>query len=69
MVVQWLRPHIPNARAPGLIPGQGTRSNMLQLRLHSLQLKKKKKFVHATAKRSYMPCNEDWLQLKAGAAK
>ena len=28
MVVQWLRFQDPNARGPGLIPGQGTRSHM-----------------------------------------
>ena len=32
-VAQWLRLWIPNAGGPGLIPGQGTRSHMLQLRL------------------------------------
>ena len=32
LVVQWLRLHAPNAGSPGLIPGQGTRSHMLQLR-------------------------------------
>ena len=26
LVVQWLRLHAPNARGPGSIPGQGTRS-------------------------------------------
>ena len=31
-MVQWLRLHAPNARDPGSIPGQGTRSHMLQLR-------------------------------------
>ena len=31
-VVQWLRLHAPNAGGPGLIPGRGTRSRMLQLR-------------------------------------
>ncbi|TEA29556.1 hypothetical protein DBR06_SOUSAS510128, partial [Sousa chinensis] len=36
---QWLRFHTPNAGAPGLIPGQGTRSHMLQLRVHMPQLK------------------------------
>ena len=30
-MVQWLRLHAPNAGGPGLIPGQGTRSRMLQL--------------------------------------
>ena len=33
LVVQWPRSCIPNARGPGSIPGQGTRSHMLQLRL------------------------------------
>ena len=32
LVVQWLRLHAPNAGDLGLIPGQGTRSHMLQLR-------------------------------------
>ena len=32
LVVQWLRIRAPNAGIPGLIPGQGTRSHMLQLR-------------------------------------
>ena len=32
-MVQWLRLHAPNAGVPGLIPDQGTRSHMLQLRL------------------------------------
>ena len=39
LVVQWLRLCTPNAGGPGLIPGQGTRSHMLQLRAHMLQLK------------------------------
>ena len=30
-VVQWLRLCAPNARGPGLIPGQGTRSHVPQL--------------------------------------
>ena len=32
-VVQWLRFHAPNADSQGLIPAQGTRSCMLQLRV------------------------------------
>ena len=32
LVVQWLRLCTPNAGGPGLIPGQGTRFNMPQLR-------------------------------------
>ena len=34
LVVQWLRLHAPNARDLGSIPGQGTRSCMLQLSSH-----------------------------------
>ena len=30
LVIQWLRPCALNAGSPGLIPGQGTRSHMLQ---------------------------------------
>ena len=33
-MVQWLRLLTPNAGGPGSIPGQGTRSHMLQLRVH-----------------------------------
>ena len=60
VVVQWLRLHALNAQDPGLIPGQGTRSHMPQLRvlmaqLMTLHLKKKK--------RSFV------LQIRPGAAK
>ena len=33
LVIQWLRYYIPNARGLDSIPGQGTRSHMLQLRV------------------------------------
>ena len=46
LVVQWLRLHAPNAGGPGLIPGQGTRSHMLQLRVRMPQIK----IPHATSK-------------------
>ena len=39
-MVQWLRLHTPNAGGLGLIPAQGTRSHMLQL-----------KILHATTKK------------------
>ena len=44
-MVQWLRLSTPNSGGPGLIPGQGTRFHMLQLRPKyiSKKLKKKKK--------------------------
>ena len=32
LVAQWLRLHMANADSPGLIPDQGTRSYILQLR-------------------------------------
>ena len=38
-MVQWLRLLTPNAGGPGSIPGQGTRSHMLQLQVHVPQLK------------------------------
>ena len=39
LVVQWLRLHARSAGGLGLIPGQGTRSHMPQLRVQMLQLK------------------------------
>ena len=41
-VVQWLRRHTPNAGALSLIPGQRTRSHILQLRLGTAKKEKKK---------------------------
>ena len=39
LVAQWLRLHTPNAGGLGLIPGQGTRSCMLKLRVGMSHLK------------------------------
>ena len=39
LVVQWLRLRAPNAGGPGLIPGQGIRSRIMQLRACMTQLK------------------------------
>jgi len=39
MVVLWLRSLAPNAGGQGSIPGQGTRSHVLQLSVHMLSLK------------------------------
>ena len=55
LVLQWLRLSVPNAGGLGSIPGQGTRSLMLQLRVCMLQLKipravAKKKILHAATK-------------------
>ena len=38
-MVQWLRLYASNAGGPGSIPGQGTKSHMLQLRVSMVQLK------------------------------
>ena len=46
LVVQWRGLHIANVGGLGLILGQGTRSHMLQLRVHMPQLK----ILHATTK-------------------
>ena len=39
LVVQWLRLHAPNSGGWGSIPGQGTGSHILQLRVLMLQLR------------------------------
>ena len=39
LMVHWLRPHGPNAGALGLIPGQGTGSHMLQLKIRHVAMK------------------------------
>ena len=59
LVVQWLRLCAPNAGDPGSIPGWETRSHMLWLRVHMLQLK----IICAATKRPHMP------QLRSRAAK
>ena len=41
LVVQRLTLYVPSARDPGLIPDQGTKSHISQLRAHMSQLKKK----------------------------
>ena len=59
LVVQWLRLFTPNAGVLGLIPGQGTRSHILPLRLHMPQLKKKKKKMLGAAVKVLVCCNKD----------
>ena len=39
LMVQWIRRCTPNVGDLGSIPGQGTRSRVLQLRVHMPQLK------------------------------
>ena len=50
---QWLRLCTPSAGGPGSIPGQGTRSHMLQLRVCMPQLK----IPHATVKIKEPTCH------------
>ena len=59
-MVQWLRLLIPNAGELGSIPGQGTRSHMLQLSFHAST---KDPACHNEDLRSHVP------QLRAGATK
>ena len=61
LVVLWLRLHTPSAGGLGSIPGQGTRSPMLQLRVRIPQLKDPS--CWNTNQRSCMP------QLRSGSAK
>ena len=49
LVVQCLRLHAPKAGDPGSIPGQGTRSHMLQLRVCVLQQRQ----IPSTATKSW----------------
>lgn len=64
LVVRRLRCHIPNAGAPGSISGQGTRSDVPQLRDDMPQLKVPhtltKKILHAAVKSEDPVCqNKD----------
>ena len=38
LVVQWVRVYAPNVGCPGLIPGQGTRYRILQLRTDAAKI-------------------------------
>ena len=57
LVVQRLGLHVPNAEGPSSIPGQGTRSHMLQLRVHMPQLK----ILDATTKTG--PAQPKWVYI------
>ena len=48
LVVPWLRLRAPSAGGLGLIPGQGTRSHMLQLRVPCAATKRSKIWHAAT---------------------
>ena len=66
-MAQWLRLRAPNAGDPGLIPGQGDRFYIPQLKILHAETKKKKKILHATVKirgpKSWVP------QLRPSTAK
>ena len=53
LVVQWLRLCASNTGGPGLIPGQSTRSRMLQLRVLVPQLN----ILHAPT--NYLACHSE----------
>ena len=57
-VVQWLRLRAPNARGLGLIPDQGIRSLMPQLRACVLQLKIPHAATKKKKKKDPTCCNE-----------
>ena len=40
LMLLWLRPHVPNAKGPGLIPAQGIRSHMSRLKIPRAAAKK-----------------------------
>ena len=53
-MVQWLRLQVPSAGDLGSIPGQETRSHLLQLRVHMWQLKT----LHAATKTQHSQINK-----------
>ena len=54
LVVQWLRLYIPNAGAPGMIPGQETRSHMLQLKIWLNKMLKKYLCINSVIRSTYL---------------
>ena len=63
LVIQWLRLHASNAGGPSSIPGWGTRSHILQLKLPILQLRVhmlQLKIPCATAKSQCSQINIYW---------
>ena len=48
-MVQWVRLPATNAGILSSIPGQGTRSSMIQLRVHMLQLKSQELQLRSSA--------------------
>ena len=61
LMVQWLRLQFPMQEGPGLIPGRGTRSHMLQLKVCMPRLK----IPHARTKTWHRQINK--LKKKKGA--
>ena len=54
-MAQWLRLRVPNAGDPGLIPGQGTRFYMPQLKIMHVETKNKDPACHNEDQRSKIP--------------
>ena len=66
LVGQWLRVHAPNTEGLGVIPGQGARSHMLQLRPRAVRLKKRKKFFLRNSCLKKISCLQ-WNDLLIGS--
>ena len=58
LVGKWIRLHDPKAGSWGSVPGQGTRSYILQLRVHMPQLKT----LHAATKTQHSQMNIYWKE-------
>jgi len=56
--IQWLKFHVPNARGLGSIPGQGTRSHVLLL-----------KILHVTANTRHSQINKYFLKNREKSRK
>ena len=69
LVVQWLRLYIPSAGASGLIPGQETRSHMLQPKTWLNQIKKKYLCINSVIRSTYLSTAGVTKVMKVGRAK
>ena len=62
-MVQWLRLRAPKAGCPSPIPGQGTRSHMLQLRVQMPKLQDPAKTYAGMFKAAIFITIRNWKQL------
>ena len=61
LVVQWLRLWAPSAGGPGSIPGQGTRSHMLQLNITKTQYSQISKLIKKKKRKTTLNCLWWWI--------